>query len=149
MYSLENARKPLIPKDGQVGIFMLPGEAVASSTECPRILDWNCIPIRIGGSSSGGSRPEGGARHAAIATRRQRGEAKPETFTFLGFTHYCGMNGKGQFNVWRRTAGKRMAAKLAQLATALHQRMHAPGGPGRRVASAGRFRLLPIPRSAG
>jgi hypothetical protein len=41
MYSLENAGKPLIPKDGQVGIFMLPGEAAASSTEYPRILDWN------------------------------------------------------------------------------------------------------------
>jgi group II intron reverse transcriptase/maturase len=62
----------------------------------------------------------------AAERRRQRGEAKPETFTFLGFTHYCGMNGKGQFNVWRRTAGKRMAAKLAQLATALRQRMHEP-----------------------
>ena len=62
----------------------------------------------------------------AAERRRQRGEGKPETFTFLGFTHYCGMNSKGQFNVWRRTAGKRMAAKLAQLATALRQRMHQP-----------------------
>ena len=62
----------------------------------------------------------------AAERRRQRGEGKPETFTFLGFTHYCGMNSKGQFNVWRRTAGKRMAAKLAQIATALRQRMHEP-----------------------
>src|SRR6266513_5161469 len=26
----------------------------------------------------------------AVQNREQRGEGKPETFTFLGFTHYCG-----------------------------------------------------------
>ena len=26
----------------------------------------------------------------AVRNRKQRGEGKPETFTFLGFTHYCG-----------------------------------------------------------
>ena len=31
----------------------------------------------------------------AQANRKQRGEGKPETFTFLGFTHYCGTNSKG------------------------------------------------------
>jgi hypothetical protein len=27
---------------------------------------------------------------SAEQNRKRRGEAKPETFTFLGFTHYCG-----------------------------------------------------------
>jgi group II intron reverse transcriptase/maturase len=51
----------------------------------------------------------------AEGNRKQRGEGKPETFTFLGVTHYCGRNSKGSFVVWRRTAAKRMRAKLLQL----------------------------------
>lgn len=36
--------------------------------------------------------------------RRQRGEGKPETFAFLGFTHYCGkQRNNGAFIVWRET----------------------------------------------
>lgn len=62
----------------------------------------------------------------AAENRQRRGEGKPESFTFLGFTHYCGINSKGQFNVWCRTAVKRMAAKLAQIKSALRQRMHQP-----------------------
>jgi len=50
----------------------------------------------------------------AAPSRKQRGEGKPETFTFLGFTHYCGKRLKdGAFIVWRETAKKRLAAKLA------------------------------------
>jgi RNA-directed DNA polymerase len=30
----------------------------------------------------------------AARNRKQRGEGKPETFTFLGFTHYCGQRHK-------------------------------------------------------
>ena len=49
----------------------------------------------------------------AEQNRKQRGEGKPETFTFLGFTHYCGKRRKdGTFIVWRETAKKRMVAKL-------------------------------------
>jgi RNA-directed DNA polymerase len=48
----------------------------------------------------------------AASDRRKRGEGKPETFTFLGFTHYCGRNSRGHFVVWRRTAAKRLRAKL-------------------------------------
>jgi RNA-directed DNA polymerase len=40
----------------------------------------------------------------AARDRKQRGEGKPETFTFLGFTHYCGQRQKtGTFTVWRRS----------------------------------------------
>lgn len=48
----------------------------------------------------------------AASDRRKRGEGKPETFTFLGFTHFCGTNSNGHFVVWRHTAAKRMRAKL-------------------------------------
>jgi len=38
----------------------------------------------------------------AARNRKQRGEGKPETFTFLGFTHYCGQRIRdGAFIVWR------------------------------------------------
>jgi hypothetical protein len=62
----------------------------------------------------------------AASNRRRRGEGKPETFTFLGFTHYCGTNSNGHFVVWRRTAAKRMRAKLLAIKQELGRRMHEP-----------------------
>jgi RNA-directed DNA polymerase len=63
----------------------------------------------------------------AERVRKQRGEGKPETFTFLGFTHYCGKRRRnGSFIVWRKTASKRMVAKLRGLKAELTRRMHAP-----------------------
>jgi group II intron reverse transcriptase/maturase len=64
-------------------------------------------------------------RFAAV-DRRQRGEKKPETFTFLGFVHQCGTDPKGRFMVWRQTANKRMVAKLRQIKQTLRHRMHEP-----------------------
>src|SRR5450631_3017260 len=61
----------------------------------------------------------------AARDRKQRGERKPETFTFLGFTHYCGQRHKsGTFTVWRVTAKKRMVAKLKAIKVELQRRMH-------------------------
>jgi group II intron reverse transcriptase/maturase len=57
--------------------------------------------------------------------RKKRGEGKPETFNFLGFTHIGGTNYKtGNFTVHRKTIGKRMAAKLKDIRAKLRQRMH-------------------------
>jgi RNA-directed DNA polymerase len=64
----------------------------------------------------------------AAANRRRRGAGKPETFTFLGFTHYSGTNSKGHFVVWRRTAAKRMRAKLLSIKQELRRKMHEPVG---------------------
>lgn len=64
----------------------------------------------------------------AAPNRKQRGVGKPETFTFLGFTHYCGTNSKGSFVVWRRTAAKRMRAKLKAIKPELRRKMHEPVG---------------------
>jgi RNA-directed DNA polymerase len=62
----------------------------------------------------------------ARSNRQKRGEGKPETFTFLGFTHMCGVNSAGHFVVWRRTAAKRMRAKLLEIKQELRRRMHQP-----------------------
>jgi group II intron reverse transcriptase/maturase len=62
----------------------------------------------------------------AAERRRRRGEGKPETFNFLGFTHICGRShGTGYFTVYRNTIGKRMAAKLKEIRQELERRRHA------------------------
>ena len=48
----------------------------------------------------------------AQANRQARGEGEPERFTFLGFTHRCGINSKGLFTIRRHTAKQRLEAKL-------------------------------------
>ena len=61
----------------------------------------------------------------AAESRRKRGEGKPETFNFLGFTHICGRSRqRGYFTIFRRTIGKRMAAKLKDIGQKLQQRRH-------------------------
>jgi group II intron reverse transcriptase/maturase len=61
----------------------------------------------------------------AAERREKRGEGKPETFNFLGFTHICGKNHTtGYFQVYRKTIGKRMAAKLKQIRQKLRERLH-------------------------
>src|SRR5204863_8910033 len=44
----------------------------------------------------------------AMASRKRRGEGKPETFNFLGFTHICGKKRSGRFTVVRQTMRKRL-----------------------------------------
>jgi len=61
----------------------------------------------------------------AARDRKQRGEGKPETVNFLGFTHYCGQRHKTEtFTVWRITAKKRMVAKLKAIKAELQRRKH-------------------------
>jgi RNA-directed DNA polymerase len=36
----------------------------------------------------------------AQSNRAARGEGKPESFTFLWFTHYCGINSAGYFTIF-------------------------------------------------
>lgn len=44
----------------------------------------------------------------------------------MGFTHICGRSREqGHFTVYRKTIGKRMAAKLKDIRRILRQRMHA------------------------
>jgi group II intron reverse transcriptase/maturase len=61
----------------------------------------------------------------AARNRKQRGVGKPETFTFLGLTHFCGQRiSDGAFIVWRITAKKRMVAKLKAIKAELQRRKH-------------------------
>ena len=62
----------------------------------------------------------------AESNRKRRGEGKPETFDFLGFTHISGKSRKGYFTVKRHTAGKRLRKKLRELKQQLRARRHDP-----------------------
>jgi RNA-directed DNA polymerase len=62
----------------------------------------------------------------ANPNRRARGDGKPETFNFLGFTHSCAKTRKGRFTVLRQTVRTRWQAKLRAVKTELRQRLHQP-----------------------
>jgi RNA-directed DNA polymerase len=62
----------------------------------------------------------------AAEDRQRRGEGKPETFDFLGFTHICGKTRSGAFQVMRRTMRKRLRTKLRAVKAELRRRMHDP-----------------------
>jgi hypothetical protein len=52
----------------------------------------------------------------AAENRKRRGEGKPETFDFLGFTHYCDLSRNGKFTVKRKTSKKKFKAKVKAFA---------------------------------
>lgn len=57
--------------------------------------------------------------------RAKRGEGKPDTFDFLGFTHYCARKKDGTgFKLGRKTQAKRRRAKLKAIKDALRRNMH-------------------------
>jgi group II intron reverse transcriptase/maturase len=62
----------------------------------------------------------------AAERRRKRGQGKPETFNFLGFTHVCGRSMDGRFWLRRITISKRMRAKLGEVKDQLKRRRHLP-----------------------
>ena len=62
----------------------------------------------------------------ADRNRRGRGQGKPETFNFLGFTHICGKKRSGRFTVLRQTMRQRLQAKLQAVKAELRRRMHSP-----------------------
>jgi group II intron reverse transcriptase/maturase len=45
----------------------------------------------------------------AQENRSKRGDSKPDTFDFLGFTHYCGTTRDGRFQVRVKTSRKKMS----------------------------------------
>lgn len=62
----------------------------------------------------------------AATNRLRRSEDRPETFDFLGFTHYCGKTLDGRFMVHRKTQRGRMVRKLKELRQELKRRRHTP-----------------------
>jgi group II intron reverse transcriptase/maturase len=84
----------------------------------------------------------------AAQNRKGRGDGKPDTFDFLGFTHICGTTSKGKFTVHRRTIRKRILAKLGTLKIELRKRLHLPVpvvGKWLRVVLLGHFRYYGLP----
>jgi RNA-directed DNA polymerase len=85
----------------------------------------------------------------AAERRKQRGQGKPETFNFLGFTHICGKKrSNGMFTVLRRTMSKRKRAKLKAVKTELRQRLHEPVaevGKWLRSVVEGHYRYYGVP----
>jgi group II intron reverse transcriptase/maturase len=63
----------------------------------------------------------------AAERRKRRGEGKPETFDFLGFTHISGKDRKGgRFTVLRHTMRKRLQRKVQEVREELYRRRHEP-----------------------
>jgi RNA-directed DNA polymerase len=62
----------------------------------------------------------------AARDRAARGEPKPETFAFLGFTHICATSKSGRFWVRRKTSSKKVRAKLAEVKTEIRRRRCLP-----------------------
>src|SRR5258708_485291 len=63
----------------------------------------------------------------AARQRTERGEGKPETFDFLGFTHFCTRSRNwGSFVIGRKTIKKRMVRQLQAIKMELRRRMHDP-----------------------
>jgi len=61
----------------------------------------------------------------AEENRKRRGEGKPETFDFLGFTHYCSRSHKtGKFRLKRKTAQKKYRLKLKEMNRWIKQNRH-------------------------
>lgn len=60
----------------------------------------------------------------APANRMARGEGKPPTFNFLGFTHYIGRTRRGGYTMKRKTQSSRLTRKLKAVRQEAWRRMH-------------------------
>jgi RNA-directed DNA polymerase len=56
--------------------------------------------------------------------RAKRGQGKPETFDFLGFTHICGKSSRGYFTILRKTSKKKFQLKLSDLKKKMLRKRH-------------------------
>ena len=82
--------------------------------------------------------------------RRQRGERRPETFAFLGFTH-CRWTRDGRFIVKHKTQSKRLTRKLTALRQEAWRHMHAPMAEQQRWYASilrGHYRYYGLPNNS-
>ena len=88
----------------------------------------------------------------AAGNRKQRGDGKPETFDFLGFTHSCGVKRQSRtFLVKRKTSKKRMRVRLQSIRDVLVRGRHRPVGRQAEWLSrvlSGYFRYFAVPGNA-
>lgn len=84
----------------------------------------------------------------ARTNRDKRGEGKPETFNFLGFTHVCSKTRKGKFQVVRKTMRTKQLSKLREVKMELRKRLHqSPHEVGKWLKSVvtGHYRYYGVP----
>lgn len=84
----------------------------------------------------------------AAERRAERGEGKPETFDFLGFTHICGTDRAGRFSLRRTTSRKKFRAKLADLKQEIRRRAYRARrtmGPWLRSVVTGHYNYYAVP----
>ena len=62
----------------------------------------------------------------AAERRERRGDGKPQTFDFLGFTHICGIKANGGFQLRRKTQRKRRSNFIHRIGEELDKRRHEP-----------------------
>jgi len=62
----------------------------------------------------------------AQLNREKKGQGKPETFDFLGFTHYCSKSQGGKFRVKRKTSGKKLRMRLTEMNDWIRSNRHLP-----------------------
>lgn len=60
----------------------------------------------------------------AAADRKHRGQSRPETFDFLGFTHFVTTTRRGRFRLGRKPMAKRMGRTLQRIRGVLRKRLH-------------------------
>jgi RNA-directed DNA polymerase len=60
----------------------------------------------------------------AAERRARKGQGKPETFNFLGFTHICGQARSGRFLLIRHSSRRRRRAKLREVRDEIMRRRH-------------------------
>jgi len=86
-------------------------------------------------------------RFAAL-NRTRRGQGKPATFNFLGFTHICGQAAQHRLMVLRQTMKQRLRAKLQEIKEELRRRRHEPipqQGKWLRSVLLGHYRYYGVP----
>jgi hypothetical protein len=84
----------------------------------------------------------------AMSNRKERGEGKPETFDFLGFTHICSKKKNGRFTIYRKTITKRLSAKIKDVREKLFKNRHKPmteQGSWLRAVMQGHFNYFGVP----
>ena len=88
----------------------------------------------------------------ASARRQRRGQGKPETVDFLGFTHMCGTTKRGKCTLRRCTSAKRLRKKLQEVKQTLRERLHWPIeklGAWLKSIVIGHDRYYGVPRNMG
>jgi hypothetical protein len=84
----------------------------------------------------------------AALNRTRRGQGKPATCNFLGFTPICGQAAKRRFMGLRPTMKKRLRAKLQEIKEELRRRRHEPipqQGKWLRSVLLGHYRYYGVP----